>query len=134
MARETYIDRICGALTDVLERAASGSADRLAGYAANIDFWIDEAEHCLRLIDGYEERYIQFLEAQQQVVAARGPMKFDERGWRPPPSEIHPTLTPDELKRVRRHVVGSMAKFLDRCAKERMIGQKKRLAAAARIS
>jgi hypothetical protein len=134
MAQKTYIDRLCGALTDVLERAAGGSADRLAGYAANIDFWIDEAEHCLRVIDGYEERYLRFHEAQQEVVAARGPMKWDERGWRSPPSEIHPTSTSDELKRLRRHIIGAMAKFLDRCAKERMIGQKQRQAAAARIS
>ena len=134
MSQETYIDRLCGALTDVLERATGGSADRLAGYAANLDFWIDEAEHCLRVIDGYEERYQRFHEAQQEVVAARGPMKWDERGWRSPPSQIQPTSTPDDLKRARRHVIGATAKLLDRCAKERMIGQKQRKAAAARIS
>ena len=133
MAQKTYIDRLCGALTDVLERAASGSADRLAGYAANAGFWIDEAEHCLRVIDGYEERYLRFHEAQQEVVAARAPMKWDERGWRSPPPETNPTATPDDLKRARRHVVGALAKFLDRCVKEQMIGQKQRQAAAARI-
>jgi hypothetical protein len=57
MSQETYIDRLCGALTDVLERAAGGSADRLAGYATNLYFWIDQAAHGLRVIDGYEERY-----------------------------------------------------------------------------
>src|ERR1700742_3466387 len=133
MAQETYIDRLCAALTDVLERAATGSADRLAGYARNVDFWIDEAEHCLRVIDGYKGRYLRFHEAQQEVVAKRGRMKWEERGWRSPPPEIHPTSTPDDIKRARRDVVGAMAMFLDRCGKEGMIGQKKRQAAAARI-
>jgi TRAP-type C4-dicarboxylate transport system substrate-binding protein len=117
----------------VLERAAGGSADRLAGYAANVNFWIDEAEHCLRVIDGYEDRFIRFQEAQQGIVASRGPMKWDERGWRSPSSETHPTSTPDDLKRARRRVVGAMAKFLDRCVKEQMIDQKQRQAAAARV-
>jgi hypothetical protein len=134
MPLETYIDRLCDALTDVLERAATGSADRLAGYARNVDFWLDEAEHCLRVIDGHEERYRRFHEAQQEVVAKRGRMKWAERGWRSPPPEIHPTSTRDDLKRAWRQVIAATAKFLDRCGKEGMIGQKKRHAAAARIS
>jgi hypothetical protein len=134
MAQETYVDRLCGALTDVLNRAATGSADRLAGYAANVEFWIDEAEHCLRVIDGYDDRFRRFHKAQQEVVASRGPMKWDERGWRSPPPETHPTSTPDDLKRARRQIVGAMAKFLDRCVKERLIGQTLRQSAAARIS
>jgi hypothetical protein len=134
MSQPTYIDRLCDALADVIERAASGSADRLAGYAANLDFWVDEAEHCLRVIDGYEERSAQFQAAQQAVVAAREPMKWDERGWRSPPADAPPTSSADDLKRVRRRVVGAMAKFLDRCAKERLIGQKVRASAAARVS
>ena len=105
----------------------------MAGYARNVDFWIDEAEHCLRAIDGYEERYVHFHEARQEVVAKRGRMKWDERGWRSPP-EIHSTSTPDDRKRARRHGIGAMAKFLDRCGREGMISQKKRHAAAARIS
>ena len=134
MPQQTYIDRLCGALTDVLERAVAGSADRLAGYAANVDFWIDEAEHCLRVIDGYETRFDRFHEAQQTVVAARGRMKWKERGWRSPPPETHATSTRDDLMRARRHVVGALSKFLDRCAKEKMIGQKKHQSAAAKFS
>src|SRR5690348_8431775 len=41
---ETYIERVCGAVADVLERAAGGTKDRLAGYVANFDFWVAEAE------------------------------------------------------------------------------------------
>ena len=133
MSQESYIDRLCAALTDVLERAASGSADRLAGYAANIDFWIDEAEHCLRVIEGYQDRFQRFEEAQQKVVAERGRMKWNERGWRSPPPQIHATSTRDDLVGARRRVVGAVGKFLDRCAKEQMIGQKKFLAAAAKF-
>jgi hypothetical protein len=134
MALETYIDRLCGALTYVLERAATGNADRLASYAHNVDFWIDDADHCPRVVDGYEERYARLQEVQQEVVANRCRMKLDERGWSSPPPEIQPTLTSDDLKRARQHVVGTMTKFLDRCGTEGMIGQKKRHAAASWLS
>ena len=106
----------------------------MAGYAANVEFWIGEAEHCLRVIDGYEERFNRFETAQQEVVAARGQMKFDERRWIPPPQQVNPTSTADDLKRARRQVIGAMAKFLDRCARERFIDQKAYRAAVTRVS
>lgn len=134
MANQTYIDRLCDALVDVLERAVTGSADRLAGYAANVEFWLEEAQHCLRLIDGYEDRFAKFHEAQQAVVASRPKMKWDERGWRSPPPETNPTSSPDDLKAARRRVVSSMAKFLDRCVKEQLIGRKRRQSARMKIS
>ena len=133
MAQPTYIDRVCDALTDVLDRAASGSADRLAGYAANIDFWIDEAEHCLRLIDGYDERFLRFHEAQQAIVASRKPMKWDERGWRSPPPDTSPTSSLEDLLNARDRVVKSMTKFLNRCVKERFIGSKLSQSARKRL-
>jgi hypothetical protein len=43
------------------------------------------------------------------------------------------TSSSDDLKRARRRVVGAMARFLNRCAKQQFIGQKQRQAAAARI-
>jgi hypothetical protein len=43
---ETYIERVCEAVSDVLTRAAGVTKDRLAGYVANLEFWVAEAEHC----------------------------------------------------------------------------------------
>ena len=131
---DTYIERLCDALADVLERAAGGTKDRLAGYVANFDFWVDEAAHCLLLIKEYDDRFHRFQEAQQRVDAGGWP-NFDERsGFVPPPRDVKRSSSWNERKEARRKVVSSMSRFLNRCAKDGLIDEAKRSAAAARIS
>ena len=130
---ETYIERVCGAVADVLERAAGGTKDRLAGYVANFAFWMAEAEHCLVLVKEYDERFKRFREAQQAVVRAEGSVAFDERGgWSPPPEDVSAGSRADR-KEARRKVVAAMGKFLKRCAKEGLIDEATRADAARRI-
>ena len=133
-AGDTYIEKLCDALADVLTRAAGGTKDRLAGYVANFDFWVGEAEHCLLLVKEYDERFHRFGEAQQRV-AAGGHIRWDERGgWAPPSGEVKPSSSWNQRKEARRKVVGAMAKFLNRCAKEGLIDEATRSATAARIN
>lgn len=130
----TYIERLCDALADVLTHAATGTKDRLAGYVANFDFWVAEAEHCLLLVKEYEERFHRFQAAQQRVASGQ-PLNWDERGgWFPPPTEIKRSASSSERKEARRKVVSAMAKFLNRCAKDGLIDEATRSATAARIS
>jgi hypothetical protein len=130
---DTYVERLCDALADVLERAAGGTRDRLAGYVANFDFWVDEAAHCLLLVKEYDERFRRFQAAQQRAAAGGWP-NWDERsGWSPPPADVKRSTSWNERKEARRRVVGAMAKFLNRCAKEGFIDEAKRSATAARI-
>lgn len=120
---DSYLERLCDALADVLTRAAGGTKDRLAGYAANFDFWLAEAEHCLRLVDEYEERFKRFQEAQERVVATEGPIKWKEHsGWTPPPRKVTRATSWNERKAARGSVVSAMAKFLRRCEKEQLLG------------
>ena len=131
---DTYIERLCDALADVLERAAGGTKDRLAGYVANFDFWVDEAAHCLQLIKDYDERFRRFQEAQERVAAGGWP-NWDERsGFVPPPQEVKRSSSWNDRKEARRKVVSAMAKFLNRCTKDGLIDETKRSATAARIS
>jgi len=131
---DTYIERLCDALGDVLERAAGGTKDRLAGYVANFDFWVDEASHCLRLIKEYDDRSDRFREVQQRVAAGGWP-NYDERsGFVPPPRDAKHSTSWNARKEARRKVVGAMAKFLNRCAKEGLIDEATRSATAAKIS
>src|SRR3954470_8024175 len=105
---DTYIERLCDALADVLERAAGGTKDRLAGYVANFDFWVDEAAHCLLLIKEYDERFHRFQEAQQQVAAGGWPnwtRRTHEGRWSPPPSDVKRSSSWNERKEARRRVV-----------------------------
>jgi hypothetical protein len=131
---DTYIDRLCDALADVLERAATGTKDRLAGYVANFDFWADEAAHCLLLIKEYDQRFGRFQEAQQRIAVGGWP-NWDERsGFVPPPREVKRSSSWNQRKEARRKVVSAMARFLNRCAKDGLIDDAKRSATAARIS
>lgn len=131
---ESYIDRLCEALADVLNRAAAGTRDRLAGYVANFDFWIQEADHCLRLVKEYEERFARF-QAAQHVVTNGGAIAWDERGgWMPPPMELKRSSSWNQRKEARRKVVGALEKFLTRCAKEEFISQTTRSAMAAKFN
>jgi hypothetical protein len=120
---DTYIERLCDALADVLSRAASGTKDRLAGYAANFDFWVDEADHRLRLIKEYDERFKRFREAQERVNTVQW-LNYD----------LERTSSWNQRKEARRKVVGAMAKFITRCTKEGLIDEAQRAATAAKIS
>jgi hypothetical protein len=61
---------------------------RLAGYIANFDFWVAEADHCLTLIKEYDERFHRF-HAPQRRVALREPLVSNERNrWCPPPTVV----------------------------------------------
>src|SRR3954454_14623527 len=61
----SYIDDISEALVRVLTQASDGSPEKFAGYAANRNFWIAEAKHCLDVINGYGDRFERMKRASQ---------------------------------------------------------------------
>ena len=68
-----YLEETCGALTRVLNHACQLHAHRLAGYAANMDFWMAEVRHCLDLVAGYGPRFDKLKKATKE---------FGERHYR----------------------------------------------------
>jgi hypothetical protein len=95
---------------------------------------VDEAAHRLLLIKEYDERFDRFQAAQQQVAAGGWP-NWDERsGFAPPAKDVKQSSSWNERKEARRKVVSAMAKFLNRCAKDGLIDDARRSAAARRIS
>ncbi|HVX12677.1 MAG TPA: hypothetical protein VHC22_15965 [Pirellulales bacterium] len=71
-----YLETITEALIEVLNQAARSSDHRHAlirdhrilGYAANVDFWIGEIEHCLAALDGFAERQQTFTRAMEEGI------------------------------------------------------------------
>lgn len=57
-------------LCRVLNVAAPRRDDdhRLVAYAANNDFWVDEIEHCLRALRGFESRQRAFSESLKAAI------------------------------------------------------------------
>jgi hypothetical protein len=46
------MQELCDSLCRVLDHCAQLDRRRLAGYVANIDFWVAEIQHRLNLIEG----------------------------------------------------------------------------------
>ena len=113
----TYVEETARTLARTLEHAAGLPAVRLAGYAANVDFWLAEVRHCLDVIKGYAARYRQFEDAQLTYA--------EQRGWRSMP-EVSPSSTNAERNEARRAVIASMTRLADCCLKEGLIDAAKR--------
>jgi len=105
----SYIDEICGALISVLKHAADGPPERFAGYAANREFWVSEAVHCLEVIAGYEERFARMKAASEESR----PHKVD---WPMKPIS-EPSMRSGDLSKARDRVREVVQRFLRRCLK-----------------
>jgi len=63
-----YVETIAEALIDVLNGAAGSRDHRIEGYAANVDFWIDEIVHCVAAIDDFPRRQELFVDAVKHAA------------------------------------------------------------------
>jgi hypothetical protein len=109
-------------VADQLARFVTLNPHQLAGHAANLDFWLDQARHALGVIDGYEARFRQLKSGQEAYVAEhRTTIHFrgdpDVKGSPPPPRRV-----PDTARReARLAVTESTYRFLIRCYQDGLI-------------
>ena len=59
-----YVPSVCQPLITTLDYQSGVKPPDLAGFAANLDFWVAEIRHRLALIDGYPARFRRFADAQ----------------------------------------------------------------------
>ena len=105
----TYVSEITLALVRVLEAAVyHNDRLRLAGYAANIDFWAAEIRHSLDCLEGYESRF-ERLKSAREAAAEASAAPLD-------PAYVTPTVSRDEIGRLRDRLLGASARFLRLCA------------------
>ena len=105
----SYAIELGVALVRVLKHACDGSEEYFAGFAANRDFWIGEARHCLDVINGYDERFEKMKRAPRELVTH----KCD---WPTIPITKRSTRAED-LVAMRRTILEEMRRYLRRCAK-----------------
>jgi hypothetical protein len=118
-----YSSEIAKILADQLARIASENRHQIAGHFANIDFWVDEARHCLALIDGYRSRFERLKSAQMKYVSDRHTTPWPAPDDRPE-SVAAPRPVPNtELKEVRRELCNASYRFLLRFYKEKLLDQ-----------
>jgi hypothetical protein len=113
--RVAYLEAICTPLIKTLNHSAALPANQLAGHAANLDFWVSEAKHCLAVIDGYQERFARLragqaeYERQHNVLGPGTPLR---RG------------TKDRGRQeLRRAVCEAIERFLSRCHREGLLSE-----------
>lgn len=83
-------------LSKQLGKFTTAYAHHLVGQFANVDFWLDEANHALAVMENYNKRFTRMREAQKTWVEAhntvvsgfcricRGKCEFDPRRPEPP--------------------------------------------------
>ncbi|QDT47646.1 hypothetical protein Pan258_16820 [Symmachiella dynata] len=103
----SYVDDVSLSLAHVLDQAAFHKDARLAGYAANLDFWVEEIRHCLDVLAGYQQRFNRLVDARREFALERN-VELDQ-AW------ITRTTTDDELQKLEQRVKSSAQNFLKVC-------------------
>ena len=131
MSYSTELARFIG---KQLSRFATSNRVELAGTVANVEFWLDEVNHALGVIDGYRRRFDRLYEAQTRYAAEHDTIEFclDDPSCRDkfaPPRKV----PSEELIEARRYLCNSTYRFLVRCCNESMISEADLRAACARF-
>ena len=113
----SYVDDVCYSLIRVLDHASLHSDVRLAGYAPNLDFWVEEVRHCLDCLAGYDARQTKLIDARQRYAA--------EHNLDLEPALITPSTTDNELRKLEMRLKSSSQKFLKLCCKHQYIDFKR---------
>jgi len=106
----SYVIEQSESLLRVLEHAAPFAAHRLAGYAANAEFWAAEVRHCRELLDGHYERYLRVKQGTDDFV------REHPLGSRQLDSDTRTTRSTkdSEIREMRRRLDEAASRFFGR--------------------
>jgi hypothetical protein len=120
-----YSSDIARILTDQIRKFATLNRHQLVGHVANLDFWIDEVQHCLAVIDGYNRRFERMKAAEMKHISERGTVEFslDDPCCTQMRSSPPRRVPSKELGEARRHLCDATYRFLIRCLHEKLIDE-----------
>ncbi len=119
----SYTTEIANSLAETLERFATLNKHQLAGHVPNIDFWLEEVRHCLRVIDGHSSRYSAMKAAQTKYVAEHSTQDFWLDDPIPETAPLPARPPESEVKDARKKVRDSAYHWLARCHKTGFIDE-----------
>jgi len=107
-----YVRDIADSLTRVLQHGSTLSPHRVAGYAANAEFWLSEIEHCFAVLDGYSRRFYAMRHATNAYITDHplDPQRADSD------TGTSNNLKDFEIKELRESVATAARAFFRRCA------------------
>jgi hypothetical protein len=115
----SYVEDITEALIGTLTYVGGLPAEKLAGHAANLEFWVGEVRHASDVIDGYRERFKK-LQDGERLAAERFGIPFRPfRSERP----IRPGISDHELQELRRRLIDSVSHVLSRSYKDGIVSE-----------
>jgi hypothetical protein len=106
----SYVIEQTESLLQVLERAAPLAAHRLAGYAANAEFWASEVLHCRELLDGYFQRYQRMKQGTEDYLREHP----DSPKWVDADTRTTRSTKDSEIREMRRRLDESAGRFFGR--------------------
>ena len=111
-----YVTELASLLTKNLERFVTLNDYQLAGHCANLEFWISEVDHCLRVMDGYKTRFETMAYAQADFAKNNYSVDWQTIGpFDDGQTPKRPIKVPDhERKQARRELEDVCYRFLVR--------------------
>lgn len=122
-----YMCDISQILADQLAKFATLHRHQLAGQVANLEFWCDELQHCLTVLDGYKARFEWMKAAQMKYTAEHKTMEFrldlDDPCCFPEDASPPRRIDHREVQAARQSVCDAMYRFIVRCLRESLIDE-----------
>src|SRR5262245_57113770 len=109
-----YVTEISSILAETLNKLATLNRHQVAGHVANLSFWTDEVQHCLRVIDDHHHRFEVMKAAQVKHAVDERTFEFAvdnqfDLGNPVPPLKRVPD---SELKQARRTLCDAFYRFI----------------------
>ena len=106
----SYVIEQTESLLRVLDRAAPFAAHRLAGYAANAEFWAAEVCHCRELLAGYFGRYQQMKRGTEEYLREHP----DSPKWVDADTRTTRSTKDSEIREMQRRLDETAGRFFRR--------------------
>lgn len=112
-----YVEDITEPLISTLNYVSGLPPEKLAGHAANLEFWLSEVQHALDVIDGYGDRFKKLQDGQRSAEELSG-LSMDRFLFGKP---IRPGISDYDLKQLRRRLIDAVSVVLRRCYREGLV-------------
>jgi hypothetical protein len=122
-----YILKQADNLSSTFARMTQLPAHRLAGHAANLDFWKQELDRCIKALATYPQRMRRMKEATNNYLKTRPvvepfvPMEMDHIPGLKPDTRTTAAVRDSDLETAKRELLASASRFIGAVFREQLI-------------
>ncbi len=125
--RMPYIVERTKLLTETFERMSRLPPHRLAGHAANVDYWRSELHCTTESIDSYSNRFRRMKEATNEYLRTSPvadpdlPLHLHHIHALKPDTRTTPAVRDSELRELKRALRAAASQFTEACVRSEML-------------